>query len=81
MTDLWSTREATPMNPTVVIQETSVEVRAGDPFASKVKEIADGRGVKNFKVYLNGAEVGQGDAPASFRSGDEVKIVPYDKAA
>lgn len=77
---MWDSRE-TVRNAVIEVQESRHEVRPGENFGRKVKEIADSKGVKNFKVYLNGGEVAPADAPSSFREGDEVKIVPYDKAA
>ncbi len=83
MTSMWNSREAeAPMAATVEIQEAAYTVTPGvDRFASKVKEIADSKDIKNFKVYLNGREVGPENAPSTFTAGDVVKIVPYDKAA
>lgn len=80
---MWSTREEPVGNAMVEIQEGQYEVRPGEPFASKVKEIADSKDIRNFKVYLNGSdrEVSPTNAPSTFSAGDVVKIVPYDKAA
>lgn len=78
---MWNAEESqAPRNAMVVINEGEYEVAPGEDLASKVKEIAREKGIKNFKVYRNGLEVST-PAPSTFQAGDVVKVYPYDKAA
>lgn len=78
---MWSTERPASRNATVEVMEAAYEVAPGEDFERKVKEIAESKGIKNFKVYLNDREVGRRDAPRTFSAGDVVKIMSYDKAA
>lgn len=75
---MWNAEEQ--RNAMVVINEGEYEVSPGEDLTSKVKEIARSKGIRNFKVYRNGVEIGTPN-PSTFQSGDVVKIYPYDKAA
>lgn len=58
-----------------------VEVEPGAPFAETVKRIATEKGMANFRVILNDAEIeDQVLAPATIGETDNIVIFPFDKA-
>ena len=57
------------------------EYVAGSSFVEAVNKEAHTKGLRSFRVFLNGTElVGPTGAPTALNAGDEVKLQPYDKA-
>lgn len=55
------------------------EVPAGTSLRKAVFETAKEAGYISFRVYLNGIEIAEADAPEKLRSNDEVVIIPDTK--
>lgn len=66
----------------VICKGNEYSVEPGTDFVGKVKEIARNNFIKEFRVFLNGDEIGEvGEVPRTFEDGMRVEIIEYNEAA
>lgn len=56
------------------------DVEIGSSFRDEVMRVAQSNHYNNFRVFLNGSEIGVAVAPQTIAAGMTIEVRPYDKA-
>lgn len=79
----WNTETTHVANVTTITvngSRQSLDSSVGESFGSTVVEAAVAANMGKFRVFLNGAEIDQADAPTTITAGMAIELKPYDVA-
>ncbi len=54
----------------------AVDVNIGDDFFQAIKEVANGKGWRKFRILLNGVELDNSTLPEKVEEGQQIRVQP-----